>query len=233
MTASTVSARAETTRQPSNSGILAKTLGLAVGAVIWIIVALIASIVMEWIGMWYFWPELGASHSQTMLFEELDYLSGPLERNMFTDSTVTYVAQFTGQLTYYVLDHTGIRLLTERFIGTNPVIAEYYQAAINTIEVFAVRLAILTLSAPVFVLFGMVAVTDGLVQRDLRRWGGGRESSYLYHRAKHWVIPTATISASLYLSAPITVNPAYIIVPCAAFSAMLLRIMMATMKKYL
>ena len=29
------------------------------------------------------------------------------------------------------------------------------------------------LAGPVFVLFSLVAVVDGLVQRDLRRWGGG------------------------------------------------------------
>jgi len=41
--------------------------------------------------------------------------------------------------------------------------------------VFAVRVAILTLAMPVLLLFSLVALVDGLVQRDLRRWGGGRE----------------------------------------------------------
>ena len=40
---------------------------------------------------------------------------------------------------------------------------------------------------PVFVLFTLVALVDGLVRRDLRRWGGGRESSFVYHYAKQSV----------------------------------------------
>jgi hypothetical protein len=51
-------------------------------------------------------------------------------------------------------------------------------------QVFSVRLAILTLTTPVFVPFTLVALVDGFVQRDLRRWGGGRESSFVYHWAK-------------------------------------------------
>ena len=35
-----------------------------------------------------------------------------------------------------------------------------------------------------FVLLTWVGLVDGLVQCDLRRWGGGRESSYVYHYAK-------------------------------------------------
>ena len=56
-------------------------------------------------------------------------------------------------------------------------------------QVFAVRMAVLTLAMPVFLLFGLVGVTDGLVQRDLRRWGGGRESSFVYHHAKRFIMP--------------------------------------------
>ena len=58
-------------------------------------------------------------------------------------------------------------------------------------QVFSVRLAILMLATPVFLLFSLVALVDGLVRRDLRRWGGGRESSFVYHYAKKAAIPLA------------------------------------------
>ena len=67
-------------------------------------------------------------------------------------------------------------------------------------QVFAVRLAILTLATPVFGLFALVALVDGLVRRDLRRWGGGRESSFVYHYAKKASIPLIIIAWVLYLS---------------------------------
>ena len=41
-------------------------------------------------------------------------------------------------------------------------------------QVFSVRLAIFSLATPVFLLFSLLALIDGLVRRNLRRWGGGR-----------------------------------------------------------
>ena len=51
-----------------------------------------------------------------------------------------------------------------------------------------VRLAILTLATPVFGLFTLVALVDGLVRRDLRRWGG-EGKFFVYHYAKKAAIP--------------------------------------------
>jgi integrating conjugative element membrane protein (TIGR03747 family) len=51
----------------------------------------------------------------------------------------------------------------------------------------------------VFGLFTLVALVDGLVQRDLRRWGGGRESSFVYHYAKTAAMPLIIMAWVLYL----------------------------------
>ncbi|RMM87080.1 TIGR03747 family integrating conjugative element membrane protein, partial [Pseudomonas savastanoi] len=57
---------------------------------------------------------------------------------------------------------------------------DYGLAALYTTLVFCVRLVILTLAIPLFVMTAFVGFVDGLVRRDLRRFGAGRESSYLY-----------------------------------------------------
>jgi hypothetical protein len=49
--------------------------------------------------------------------------------------------------------------------------------------VYAIRLAVMVSALPVFLLAGLVAVVDGLGQRDLRRFGGGREKGQVYHLA--------------------------------------------------
>ena len=36
-------------------------------------------------------------------------------------------------------------------------------------------------------------LVDGLVRRDLRKFGAGRESSYLYHKARGSIIPLAIV----------------------------------------
>ena len=67
-------------------------------------------------------------------------------------------------------------------------------------QVFAARLAILTLATPVFGLFAAVALVDGLVRRDPRRWVGGRQSSFVYHYAKKAALPLVIIAWVRYLA---------------------------------
>jgi integrating conjugative element membrane protein (TIGR03747 family) len=53
----------------------------------------------------------------------------------------------------------------------------YLEAASTVTQTFVIRLALIVFSMPVFLLAGLIGAVDGLVERDLRRWGGGRESS--------------------------------------------------------
>ena len=112
-------------------------------------------------------------------------------------------------------------------------IADFIVAAATITQVFAVRLAVLTLAMPAFALAILVGVLDGLVLRDLRRWGGGRESSYLYHHAKRWIWPLFITAWVLYLSLPFSVHPAFSILPFAALIGLLVAITAASFKKYL
>lgn len=56
-------------------------------------------------------------------------------------------------------------------------------AALYTVLSFCVRTVILTLTIPLFAPAAFPGLIDGLVRRDLRKFGSGRESSYLYHKA--------------------------------------------------
>ncbi|VAX07797.1 putative membrane protein [hydrothermal vent metagenome] len=112
-------------------------------------------------------------------------------------------------------------------------VSEYLLAAMTVTQVFAVRMAVLTLAMPVFLLFGLVGITDGLVQRDLRRWGGGRESSFVYHHAKHFIMPAVLGTWFVYLSLPVSVHPNYVILPFTALFAIAVAITSGTFKKYL
>ena len=112
-------------------------------------------------------------------------------------------------------------------------IADFVLAAMQITQVFAVRLAILTLATPVFGLFALVALVDGLVRRDLRRWGGGRESSFVYHYAKKASIPLIIIAWVLYLSLPFSVHPSWVILPFAIGFGLAVTVTASTFKKYL
>ncbi len=45
------------------------------------------------------------------------------------------------------------------------------------------------------------------MRRDLRKFGAGRESSFVYHRAKRTLLPLMVSPWVIYLSLPLTVNP--------------------------
>jgi len=113
------------------------------------------------------------------------------------------------------------------------IVADYAIATMTVTQVFAVRVAILILAMPAFVLLGLVGLTDGLVQRDLRRWGGGRESAFVYHWAKLTLMPSLVLPWIIYLAMPFSVHPNRIVLPFAVFFALAIAVMASSFKKYL
>jgi integrating conjugative element membrane protein (TIGR03747 family) len=99
-------------------------------------------------------------------------------------------------------------------------------------QVYALRLSVLCLSVPVFVLAGLVGAIDGIVQRDLNRWRGGRELGQRYHLAKSFVAPALMLPWIVYLAWPTTIHPYFIILPFAGFLGWVMSIMTARFKKY-
>ena len=95
------------------------------------------------------------------------------------------------------------------------------------------RLSVAIFALPAFVLACLVGVVDGLVRRDLRRWQGGRESSFVYHHAKRWAVWSLTGGFGLYLSWPFGgFNPAYMILVFTVLVAATLSTTVASFKKY-
>ena len=84
------------------------------------------------------------------------------------------------------------------------------------------------------VLADAVGAVDGLVRRDLRRWSGGRESSFVYHHAKRYTAWALTGGFGLYLTWPFGgFNPAYMVLIFTALVAATLSTTVASLKKYM
>ena len=98
---------------------------------------------------------------------------------------------------------------------------------------FCVRMVILTMTIPLFLLAGFTGLVDGLVRRDLRKFGSGRESSYLYHKARGAIIPLMIVPWTVYLAMPLSVSPFLILGPCAVLLGMSVYITVSSFKKYL
>ncbi len=212
-----------------------------------LMVALVFSIVIEWIGILFFWPDLGATHSARMLVTELGFLNRDFTEGVLNSSAYTVAVWISAQLYYWLFEWThfldviawamspphdagavrsGLAVVVQ-------LLSEYITSAVNTTQVFGVRLAVALLTTPVFVLIGVAALVDGLVERDLRRYGGGNESSFIYHNVKPWMSPAVLGAWFIYLGLPVSVHPNWIFVPAATMYGLAVYLTTSTFKKYL
>lgn len=235
-------------RRAVQQGLLSKSLSTVAKLIQWVLFSLVFSILIEWTGMVLWWPDEGLDHSRTMLVKEISYLDTDFRRSVVTSDPARFAKRFADNSYHYLFEVTRFVDLI-RWVSTPPrtneqgarpmlhkiytPISEFVIAMMQVTQVFSVRLAILTLAMPIFLLFSLVALVDGLVQRDLRRWGGGRESSFIYHYAKKAALPLVVLTWVTYLALPFSLHPTLIILPFAALFALTVAVTASTFKKYL
>lgn len=214
--------------------------------------SLLVSILIECVGMHVFWPEQGWQHSQGMLSYELDNIS-----QNFTHSAVVRepgrTAHWLVENAYdWIFVRTGLAGWMERassqahapsessgrdfryYVSQVYVWAESYLVAAAFVTLtFLVRLLVLALTLPLFLLTAFVGLVDGLVRRDVRRIGAGRETAFVYHRAKASLVPLAVLPWVVYLALPVSVHPLLILLPSAALLGVAVCITASSFKKYL
>lgn len=213
--------------------------------------SLLLSVFVEWIGMHWFWPREGWHHAQAMLDYELRQLSSHFTRSLLFSHparlaerwiTAVHEKLFAGadlkNWAASASNHAAsgaphLPNLRRRVSLAERDAKPYALAAGYTLLTFLARLAVLILALPLFLLAAGVGFIDGLVRRDLRRFGAGHESGFLYHRAKAAIVPLAVLPWVLYLALPVSVPPLLILLPGAALLGVAVNITAASFKKYL
>ncbi|MBD2816780.1 TIGR03747 family integrating conjugative element membrane protein [Xenorhabdus sp. Flor] len=217
-----------------------------------VVMSWLFSLLLEYLGMVFFWPEQGAAHSQNMMKAELNYLSSEFTRSLLlSEPSQTVSAGLTQVYQWLFVDSGFINWIQGQshyqFQSNNDFIREfnavlhdllvhlreYWLATVFITMVTLIRLAILLLSVPLFVMVVLVAVIDGLGRRDLRRYGAGYESSFVYHHAKRGIRPACTVPCVLYLSWPDVVHPTVILLPAALLLGIAVVITTSMFKKYI
>ena len=184
------------------------------------------SVAVEWIGMTWWWPELGAEHAANVLKREAGHLNAdfrPAAARILGAAERGY---------FYVFEWTGLAAGL-RWAGGTVRLDEYVRAALTTVQVLLVRMVLLVFSAPAFALFGLVGLSGGLTLRDIRRWSAGREFGGVYHAAKRGAPRILFAAAFAYLAIPFAVHPSAVIVPGAALFGGSALVVAASFKKYL
>ncbi len=222
-----------------------RLLGILIGS-------LLLSILIECVGMHLFWPEQGWKHSQHMFQYELDQISGHFTRSAIVqepgrtthrviDTAYTWIFVKSGLLNWMSNASAQAREPSKTntknfqyYISQVYVWVESYLiAAAFTTLTFMVRLLVLILTMPLFIMATFVGLVDGLVRRDIRKFGAGRESGFIYHRVKASVIPLAVFPWILYLALPISVHPLWVLLPSAILLGLAVNLTAGSFKKYL
>lgn len=227
-------------------GLIISAISLVLRIIGLLIASLLLSILIEFAGLLLFWGDQGWRHSQAMLTSELGWLSEHFEYSLLIQQPGPTIVQWLDFLNKWLLVKTGFAdfamqarvssqgngfwsWINQLYVS----IEDFVLTAVYVTFTFLVRLTILVLATPLFLLASFTGFVDGLTRRDLRKFGAGRESSFVYHRAKRALIPLLIVPWVIYLSLPFTLNPLAIFLPCTVILGTAVAITATTFKKYL
>lgn len=214
--------------------------------------SLLLCIVIECLGMHFFWPEEGWHHAQDMLNHELALVSESFTRSVLVQEPGRTARHLVEQVYDWLFVKSGLLDWIRNAAARSRAGAQghahdlrhylemvyvhverYLLASAYTVLLFLVRLLLLTLTLPLFLLAAFVGLVDGLVRRDVRSFGAGRESGFVYHRAKASLLPLAVLPWVVYLALPVSIHPLLIMLPTAVLLGAAVDIAAGTFKKYL
>lgn len=239
-------------QQNQRQGLIATIVSLPFRLFGVLVASLFLSILIECVGMHLFWPEQGWRHSAEMLDYELNQLSENFTRSAVVQEPGRTAHWLVENAYEWIFVRSGLAdwmlesserasapsrggerdfryYISQVYVWTE----SYLIAAAFVVLVFIVRLLVLILTLPLFLLAAFVGLIDGLVRRDIRRMGAGRESGFIYHRAKASLMPLAVLPWIVYLAMPFSVSPLWVLLPSAILLGVAVGIAAGTFKKYL
>ncbi len=226
------------TNPPPNKGhspfnLIFKPVGIALGIVFYIGISVVVSVIVEWVGMAFFWD---ANHAQRTLQAEFAYLGDNFSMTLLGVSAKDAALMVIGYLNNYLFNfkiNTNGMMVMDWLNAMGESVKPYLNAAVYICMVTAVRCVIIALSSVMFIIIGLAAIVDGLHRRELRKLCGGVEYGGVYHRAKAWVPRAIIVSPVLYLAWPSAINPNWILLPGMGCFFLAVYISFATYKKYI
>lgn len=209
--------------------------------------SLLLSVLVEWVGIMFFWPDLGWHHAQQMFQFELAQFAKTFARSLLLSSPAEMSHWLTKHLHDWLTIKSGLReglqvairdphdvhTFREGLHWFLQRMEDYAVSAVWMVQVFALRCLVILLTLPLFVMAAFAGLVDGLVRRDLRHFTAGHESGFVYHRARASVLPLTTLSWVIYLSLPMSVHPLMVLLPGAAALGIAVDVMVGSFKKHL
>ncbi len=230
------------------SGLFSTLIKIVSTVIFFIFISWLIFVTSEWVGMTWIWPEERTTHAKELYEKELSYLEGDFNDTLVGGQAKGFARSFSDDFYEIIFEKSGfmkfilrldqldddtasdfLKTLRKIYLNTQ----DYIISGIYASQAFSVRLAVLIMAIPLFFLFAIAGLTDGLVQRDVRKWCGGRESSLVYSYAKSSVIPVLLVSWLVYLGVPISFHPNYVLLPFGLLFGTAIMLTAASFKKYI
>ena len=246
--------------RPRTRGPVELILEVMFGLLFVVLFAWFVGLVIEVGGSFTIWKQQGpVEHSRRLVDQDLGYIAAA-PRSLLIDDTEAFARRIIGWVAW-PYERFGVVRFYERMHQADaaPAAAEAKPAgkrrlnqglgnatrsvmtvasrwavvSMHVAQDVVLRLSVALFALPAFALACIVGTVDGLVRRDLRRWRGGRESSFVYHHAKRYTGWALTGGFGLYLTWPFGgFNPAYMVLVFTVLVAATLSTTVAAFKKY-
>jgi hypothetical protein len=69
-------------RRDAHRGLIGSILTTIAQGIGWLLLSLVCSVLIEWVGMVYWWPDQGLAHGRDMLAAEIGYLQADFGRSL-------------------------------------------------------------------------------------------------------------------------------------------------------
>ncbi|EMR3149940.1 integrating conjugative element membrane protein, PFL_4697 family [Klebsiella pneumoniae] len=166
-----------------------RLIGLVIGA-------LVLRIVLELAGLYFWWPQEGSRHVFQVMRQEQAELVIALQSHLVGNEIL-------------VLLEKG----ATHGIMVNKLLQKPFTALAYTLVSFMQRLVWLAAMLPLLCLCAVIGLTEGLVQRDLRRFGSGLESVFLHRYVVRSGSSVATTLWVFYLAHPLFLPVTQVLLP--------------------
>lgn len=186
-----------------------RIIGLVIGA-------LVLRVVMELVGLYFWWPQEESWHVFQVMKREQSELVIALQPHPFGNDIV-------------MLLENGVshELITNRLIQKLLTVLAY------TLVSFVLRLTWLVATFPLLCLCVLIGLTEGLVRRDLRRFGSGLESVFLHRYVIRSGSSVATTLWVFYLAQPLFLPAMLVSLPAALWFGITVWMAAGSFKRWL
>ncbi|MGJ0477735.1 DUF4400 domain-containing protein [Klebsiella variicola] len=186
-----------------------RLIGLVIGA-------LVLRLMLELAGLYFWWPQEGSRHVFQVMRREQAELVIALQPHPQGNDIVM------------LLENGTTHVLKANILLQKPFTVLSYM-----LVSFMLRLIWLAAMTPLLCLSALTGLTEGLVQRDLRRFGSGLESVFLHRYVIRSGSSVATTLWMFYLAQPLFLPPMLVLLPTALWFGITVWMVAGSFKRWL